>query len=239
MARLTQKMVEKPAERIISKPDLKSEQEKTLKTPLMEANLILKMLFLGMDLIYGSKRTLLKFRVIEILARYPYWAWEISSYNRLTRMYARTRYNEKKSSDTAIHYVELGRKSQDNEQWHMLIIEDIMRQKRIKQGWVKTYLIPRILSLGYLGFTRLLFRLKPEWSFAMNAKFESHAEHEYMLLVKEHPEWEDEPVESKYFQYYPRQSTMADLFRRIGLDEREHKEESMKEYERLTGKTIS
>jgi hypothetical protein len=239
MTKLTPKVVGKPVKRDSKAINLKSEQEKTLKTPVMGANLILKALFRGMDLIYGSKRTLLKFRVIEILARYPYWAWEISSYNRLTRMYASTSYNKKDSSDEAIHYIELGRRSQDNEQWHMMIIEEIMLQKGIEQGWFKTFLIPRVLSLGYLGLTRLMFRLKPEWSFAMNAKFESHAEHEYMRFVNEHPEWEDESVQSEYFQYYPKQATMADLFRRIGLDEREHMEDSMAEYQRLTGKALS
>jgi hypothetical protein len=32
---------------------------------------------------------------------------------------------------------------------------------------------------------------------------------------------------------------MADLFRRIGLDERDHMMESMEEYERITGKELT
>lgn len=216
--------------------DLKAEQEKTLQTPAMKANPILKMMYLGMDLIYGSSRTLPKMKTIEILARYPYWAWENGSYHRLTRMYASKGYTKKESSDNALQIIEFSRKSQDNEQWHMMLIEDIMRQKGVKQGFLKAHLIPRIMSFKYFIFSWLLFRLKPEWSFAMNAKFESHAEHEYMKMVKEHPEWEDEPVESEYFQYYPKQSTMADLFRQIGLDEREHMEESIKAYKRLKRK---
>jgi hypothetical protein len=32
---------------------------------------------------------------------------------------------------------------------------------------------------------------------------------------------------------------MADLFRRIGLDERDHMTESIEEYERLTGQTLA
>jgi len=219
--------------------DLKAEQEKTLQTPGMKANPILKMMYLGMDIIYGSSRTLPKMKSIEILARYPYWAWENGSYHRLTRMYASSGYTKKESSDRAIGIIELGRKSQDNEQWHMMLIDDIMRQKGEKQGWIKAYLIPRILSLKYFYFSVLLYRLKPEWSFAMNAKFESHAEHEYMKMVEEHPEWEDESVESEYFQYYPKHKTMADLFRQIGLDEREHMEVSMKKYEEITGKKFS
>jgi hypothetical protein len=38
-------------------------------------------------------------------------------------------------------------------------------------------------------------RSGPEWSYRLNADFEDHAEHEYALLVTEHPEWEDEPYD--------------------------------------------
>ena len=69
----------------------------------------------------------------------------------------------------------------------------------------------------------------------MNARFESHAEREYAKAVKDHPEWETEPVDTEYFEYYPKVSTLADLFRRISLDERDHKFESWEEYERITG----
>jgi len=51
--------------------DLKAEQEKTLQTPVMQANIILRMMYLTMDLLYGKQRTLPKFKVIEILASYP------------------------------------------------------------------------------------------------------------------------------------------------------------------------
>lgn len=219
--------------------ELKAAQEETLKTSTMRANLILKVMFAAMDLVYGSGRSLLKFKSIEILARYPYEAWENSSYHKLTRLYSRTGYIKKNKSDNLVRLIELSRKSQDNEQWHMMIIEDIMRQNKIKQGWFRARLVPRVLAFGYLGLTRLLYGLNPKWSFAMNAKFESHAEHEYMLMVQEHPEWDNEPASTEYFQYYPKQATMADLFRGIGLDERHHMQESLNEYEGLTGKRLS
>ena len=219
--------------------DLKAEQEKTLQTPAMKANIVLKSMYLAMDLIYGAKRTLPKFKVIEILARYPYWAWENGSYHRLSRRYATAKYTEKEASEADLRHIELGRRAQDNEQSHLMLIEDIMRQKGINQNWFMSCFVPRCMTFGYLFFTRILYRIKPAWSFAMNARFESHAEHEYMRLVAEHPEWEDEPVESPHFDDYPRQRTTADLFRRIGLDERDHMTASMEEYERLTGKTLA
>lgn len=67
----------------------------------------------------------------------------------------------------------------------------------------------------------------------MNAAFESHAEHEYMKIVQEHPEWENEQIESEYFEFYPKQKSMADLFRRIGLDERDHMYHSLEGMERM------
>jgi len=219
--------------------DLRAEQGRTLQTPAMKANVILGAMYLAMDLIYGAKRSLPKFKMIEILARYPYWAWENGSYHRLTRNYCKAKYTRKRDSECALRHIELGRHSQDNEQWHLMLIEDTMRRKGIRQCGLTSSFMARFLAFGYLILTRVLYRLKPQWSFAMNARFESHAEHEYMRLVQEHPEWESEPVESEYFEHYPRQKTMADLFRRIGLDERDHMTESIEEYERLTGRTLS
>ena len=218
--------------------DLKAEQEKTLQTPAMKANIILKSMYFMMDLVYGTERSLPKFKVIEILARYPYWAWENGSYHRLSRRYATSSYAEKEVSEQDLRHIEFGRNAQDNEQWHLMLVEDIMRQKKITQNWLMSCVVPRCMTLGYLFLTRILYRMKPEWSFAMNARFESHAEHEYMHLVEEHPEWEEEPAESRYFEYYPKQETLADLFRRIGLDERDHMTASMEEYERLTERTL-
>lgn len=218
--------------------DLKAEWEKTLQDPGLHSNPILRMMYLVMDVIYGKERTLDKFMVIEILARYPYWAWEIGSYLRLTRQYANPNYTTKASSDTAWHHIELGRKSQDNEQWHMFIIEDLMRQRGVKRGFLKHFVIPRLLACGYYCLTRVMYRIKPESSFAMNARFESHAEREYAKAVADHPDWEDEEIDTDYFEYYPKIRTLADLFRRISLDERDHKHESWEEYERITGRAF-
>jgi ubiquinol oxidase len=218
--------------------DLKAEQEKTLQTPVMQANIILRMMYLTMDLLYGKQRTLPKFKVIEILASYPYRAWENGSYNRVSRRYARARFTKPEPLEHDLRHIELGRHAQDNEQTHLILIEDIMRQKKMPQSWFKGFLLPRCMMLNYHILTRIMYYFKPEWSFSMNARFESHAEHEYMRMVQEHPEWEEEPVDSVHFEHYPRQKTMADLFRRIGLDERDHMNESKEEYERLTGRSL-
>lgn len=219
--------------------DLKAEWQRTLEDPGLGANALLRCMYAAMDLLYGRGRSLEKFMVLEVLARYPYWAWETGSYHRLSRSYTGTAFADKAESDRAVRHIELGRHSQDNEQWHLFIIEDLMRQKGIPRSYVRHFLLPRVMVIGYHQLTRLLYRFKPAWSFSLNARFEWHAEHEYAWAVRDHPEWEDEPVETEYFQYYPRQATLADLFRRISLDERDHKLESMEEYREITGRDLS
>jgi hypothetical protein len=48
-----------------------------------------------------------------------------------------------------------------------------------------------------------------------------------MELVREHPEWEHEPLESEFAADYAPLDSVADLFRQIGYDERMHKIESL------------
>ena len=85
----------------------------------------------------------------------------------------------------------------------------------------------RSRSLEHERQPQLLFVINPKWSYLLNADFEDHAEHEYMLLVAEHPEWEDIPFRSDFAAYYGSFGSLADLFRQIGHDERVHKEESI------------
>jgi len=51
---------------------------------------------------------------------------------------------------------------------------------------------------GLLPDLMAAFVINPKWSYLLNADFEDHAEHEYMLLVAEHPEWEDIPFRSDF-----------------------------------------
>lgn len=71
-----------------------------------------------------------------------------------------------------------------------------------------------------------MFVVRPVWSYRLNADFEDHAEHEYAILVSEHPEWERTPFESQFTADYGEYASLADVFRQIGHDERLHKQES-------------
>jgi ubiquinol oxidase len=77
-----------------------------------------------------------------------------------------------------------------------------------------------------------MYWMSPSWSFAMNADFESHAQLQDMSMASEHPEWDKEPVDSTYFEYYPRQESLGGLVRYIALDERDHRNRSLEEIEK-------
>lgn len=212
---------------------LKAEQANTMQAKPLKKNIILKLMFITMDLVYGFKRTLPKFKVIEILARYPYWAWETGAYHKITRNYARKTATAKKQNEYPLRHIEMGRWAQDNEQLHLLLIDEQLKKQNVRLGFIRFHLIPRLLTLGYYFLTKLMYRLNPRYSFAMNAAFEDHAEKQYMLLVQENQEWENVTIDSEYLSDELNKRSLSDLFRQIGLDERKHKVDSLEEIERL------
>src|SRR6478672_1671599 len=119
------------------------------------------------------------------------------------------------------------REQQDNEQWHLLILEELIAKSGNREHHFYYFWIPQAIAMVYYQISWLLFVIKPKWSYLLNADFEDHAEHEYMLLVAEHPEWEDIPFRSDFAADYGSFGSLADLFRQIGHDERVHKEESI------------
>jgi len=119
------------------------------------------------------------------------------------------------------------RLQQDNEQWHLLILAELIGKKEIRENFLWYWLIPQILAFVYYNISWLLYVIRPRWSYTLNAHFEDHAEHEYMQFVAENPSLESEPFESMFIEDYGRFASLADLFRQIGYDERVHKLESL------------
>jgi ubiquinol oxidase len=197
--------------------DLKKEQQASLARPRCKYSLAAKFFFMSMDLITGEKTTLAKAKLIEMLASIPYRAWEFRQYARLTRAY-----RNKKLVKEAREIIAWSREAQDNEYWHLLVIHEKMKEEGLKNSW---YLFPPVtfLLVGfYILFTRVLARINMRRAFLFNAEFEDHAEHVYARFVEEHPEWEQQPVSNEQVKAYADLPTWADLFRRIGLDERDH-----------------
>ncbi len=96
-----------------------------------------------------------------------------------------------------------------------------------RETYLKHRLLPEVIAFFYYRLSLMLYLGRPAWSHRLNADFEDHAEHEYMLFVQENPEFERIPFESDFADDYGRFDSLADLLRQIGHDERVHKEESL------------
>lgn len=197
-------------------------QKETLASPRRKYCPPARLLFLLLDAVYGRKRTLSKFKVLELVARVPYQAWEQVAYVAITHVHKRPGFARR-----IFDRVKEARSQQDNEQWHLLILVERIADSDTDEGWFRFRVIPQILAFWYYHLSWVLYVVRPAWSYRLNADFEDHAEHEYMTMVNEHPEWETEPFRSSFADDYAELATVADLFRQIGYDERVHKMESI------------
>lgn len=202
--------------------ELLAGQMKTLETPRCRYGFLARLLFIGMDVVYGRTRTLSKFKVLEVIARVPYQAWEHVAYVAMTHMYRTPGFARR-----IFEFVKEARALQDNEQWHLLILEEMIQKKDIHEGFLLYRLLPQFIAFFYYHVSWLLYAINPARSYSLNADLEDHAEHEYMEFVKENFALEAETFESDFRQDYGEFQSLADLFRNIGLDERSHKEESL------------
>ncbi len=204
-------------------PDLKAEQAATLSAPRRPYGLLSRLLFAGMDLVYGRKRTLPKFTVLEVIARVPYQAWEHVAYIAMTHTYSTPGFARR-----VFDFIKESRMQQDNEQWHLLILEEWLQKDGVRQGFLLYRVAPQIVAFFYYHVSWLLYVVDPKLSYALNADFEDHAEHEYMEFVRDNPDFERRPFDSEFRADYGNLDTLADVLRQIGLDERHHKLESLR-----------
>jgi ubiquinol oxidase len=200
---------------------LRMEQNKTLASARQRRNPITFMLFATMDVLYGRKGTLRKFLVLEHLAQIPYRSWERVAQRRIARTNGRSRLARRIQERVAE-----ARAQHDNEQWHMLVMEELIARRGERLGRLRFRILPRILAGPWQLFTWLVHLVKPEWSYALNAAFEDHAEHEYMRFVASHPELDSRPFTGELSDRWSQPVTVADALRQIGHDERCHKLES-------------
>lgn len=206
----------------MSHAQLLASHEQTLASPRRHYGAGARVLFALLDAVYGTRRDLSKFKVLELVARVPYQAWEQVAYIAITQTSSRPAFARR-----VFDRVTESRSQEDNEQWHLLILEELLAKRGAREGKFKFLVIPQALAFVYYQVSWLLYVIRPAWSYQLNADFEDHAEHEYALLVQENPEWETEPFESAFASDYARLDSLADLFRQISFDERVHKEESV------------
>lgn len=201
--------------------DLRAEQQATLSAPPRDYGWLARVLFLTMDVVYGKKRTLDKFHVLEVIARVPYQAWENVGYIAITHTHWMP-----DMARRIFEFVKEARDQQDNEQWHLLILEEQVQARGAQLDFVRRRVIPQLIALLYYHISWGLFVLNPRRSFRLNADFEDHAEREYMQFIAENPWLDHTPFESSFTGEYGDFATLGDALRRIALDEREHKLES-------------
>ncbi len=211
----------------MSSEELRKEEDATLASRRRRYGILARFLFLFMDVVYGRRKTLSKFKVLEVIARVPYQSWEHVAYIAMTHTYAAPGFARR-----IFEFVREARAQQDNEQWHLLILEELTQKRGIKEGFFLHRILPQFMAFFYYHVSWLLYVIKPSLSYTLNADFEDHAEHEYMEFVNENPNLENESFESEFRKDYGDFSNLANLFRNIGLDERKHKEESLNRIEK-------
>jgi ubiquinol oxidase len=206
----------------LSPAELRAQWEVTLTSPRRRYSVAARALFALLDVVYGRPRTLSKFKVLEVIARVPYQAWEHVAYVAVTHRYSRPTFARR-----IFERVAESREQQDNEQWHLLILEDLVERSGKRESFVRYRLFPQVIAMAYYYLSWLLYVMQPAWSYRLNADFEDHAEHEYAEFVKENPAFDDTPYEGPFTEEYGAYAILGDLFRQIGHDERVHKAESL------------
>ena len=197
--------------------DLKEEQRATAERPRYPYSAMARFFFRSMDRFAGEETTLVKARLVEALAPIPYRAWERHQHSRMA-----LRYDDVEQIRYYRRLVAWAREAQDNEYWHLLIVNEKLRQDATEEPRYMVKPIPFFMLAGYAALLWAMSRLSRRRSFLLNAEFEDHSEHYYAELIAVHPEWEEQPVASGLVEEYGSFGSWADVFRRVGLDERDH-----------------
>jgi hypothetical protein len=201
--------------------DLKKEQQASLARPRYKYSAVARFFFRSMDMLAGPETTLAKAKLVEALAPVPYRAWE----NRESAL-LRSHRVDPALLQNARAIMRWGREAKDNEIWHYLVIQEKLKEDAAADPRYMTPPMPSLMVASYIPMMWSLSRVDMRRAFLLNAEFEDHAEHYYAQLVDEHPEWEDQPVTSELVRAYGSFASWADVFRRVGLDERDHRNES-------------
>jgi ubiquinol oxidase len=203
-------------------PDaLRREQHITLTTPRAPRNIVVSVLNLVVSLLYGRRASLPKFLVLEHLAQVPYRSWERIAQRRIARTRGRSTLARRIQTRIAD-----ARHQQDNEQWHMLVLEELLARRGHRLGRLRYRLVPRLMAAPWQLAAWILHLVKPRWSYLLNAAFEDHAEREYMRFVAANPALERVLFTSELADRWDHPVTVADVLRQIGHDERMHRLDS-------------
>lgn len=206
----------------LSPAELRAHQERYLTAPAERYGLPARLLFWTAGKAFPQGRSFEFFAFVELVARVPYMAWEHVGH------IAQTQNHRDHAFDRQIQdRVVLARDEQDNEFWHLLIMEEFLDAAGYKRRWFLDRLFPQLLSFLYYQLSWLLYVLRPAASYKLNADFEDHAMRQYAHFVAENPEFDETPWESTYKGDYGFHVTVADMLRQIARDEEQHKDHSV------------
>ncbi len=197
----------------------RAEDERT--RPRRSYGIAARLLFIVLDALYGKASSLEKFRVLEVVARVPYQAWEQVSFVAVTHTHSDPAFARGIYDRTAE-----ARAQQDNEMMHLLMIEELLGQQRFRRSILKGIVLPQAMAFVYYQLSWLLYVVRPGWSYGLNADFEDHATHTYLDYVRDHPGLDEAPWTSTFVDDYGPSDTVGELFRRIALDEAAHRADS-------------
>ena len=192
--------------------DLVKEQRATQARPRYGYSGLAKTFFRSMDVLAGARTSLFKVKLVEALAPVPYRAWERHEHHILARH----------ADARASAVMDWARRAAENEYWHLKVVTEKLREDAEHRPLYQTEPLPTLMVESYEGMSWAAARLSLRRAFLLNAEFEDHAEHTYAQLVDDHPEWEEQRVTSPVVQGYGDFASWADVFRRMGLDERDH-----------------
>src|SRR4051794_4266559 len=202
-------------------------QEKTLHSPRLRYGMPARLLFRLEDVVFGRGRSVPKFRALEIINRVAYQAWEQAAY------YLAGKLRERSARARQLHdTVEADRAEQDNEKWHVLILDELEAAQGRRESWLRFWFLLQLIAFAVYRQFWLMRAFRPSWAYRLNADIEDHAEHQYAQFVAEHPEWDAMPFQSLAAAEYGSYDSLADVIRQIGDDEGVHKRMSL---DRLAG----
>src|SRR3984957_1237243 len=104
----------------LSPAQLRAAQAQTLDPPRRRYGILARALFKSTDLVYGPEPGIVKFAMLEFIARVPYQAWERIGYLALARYRRRSALARR-----VFERIVTTRSEQDNEQRHLLILQDL------------------------------------------------------------------------------------------------------------------
>jgi hypothetical protein len=211
----------------LSPTELRAHQQRILDTPTYRYGVPARLLFWTAGKAFPQGRSFEFFAFVELVARVPYMAWEHVGHIAQTQNH-RDHAFDRKIQDRVV----LARDEQDNEFWHLLIMEEFLERQGYKRRWFLDRAFPQLLSIIYYQLSWLLYVASPAWSYRLNRDFEDHAMRQYATFVAEHPEFDETRWESAYQDDYGHHATVGDLLRQIAVDEEVHKQHSEEYFRR-------